>query len=230
METLERSVDQQFWNIVAELENTGFEPSDLLNLNNWQRISEATNHVVTPANAIDAVAFAGAMYGLNELDSWKGIMTTCASFMADFVDGKVARATGTQSALGEAVDVTGDKIKLAFGLYKIWKLGLAPKPLILTIAAQNGINVALTAVDRSVNKQDPLIHPSQFGKKAIFMQQWALGLHVIGSEVSKQNEKRGRMMKLAGNVLGAAGVVVGAAATAGYAKILFSSGPSVRHH
>lgn len=197
-------------------------PAEEIDRNFWQVIAGATNDVVTPANALDAAAFGLSIYGLNNLDSWKGIIASASAFGADLVDGKIARATGTQSDLGEAVDAGGDKIKLAFALYQIWKLNLAPKTLIMAVAAQNGYNIGLTAADRSLNDK-PSIHPSSFGKKAIFLEQMGLGMHVIGSEVSKQNEKRGRAIKLAGSVVGYAGVGVGIIASSGYTAKLIQS-------
>ncbi|MEO8862825.1 MAG: CDP-alcohol phosphatidyltransferase family protein, partial [Candidatus Saccharimonadales bacterium] len=128
----EQLVDAAFWQIVEPL---GFLPDftvkapDESDKNTWQKISDATGTVVTPANAIDMLGFAGAKYGIDNLDSWKGIGLACASFMADAIDGKVARATGTQSELGEALDAAGDKVKLAYALVKIWQMDLAPKPL-----------------------------------------------------------------------------------------------------
>lgn len=226
METLTPVLDatsEKFWNLVTPLAHEfAFGNALTEELNGWQKLSEATHGIGTPANALDTVAFAGGIYGINHLDSWKGIAIACSSFMADFVDGKIARATGTQSELGEAIDAGGDKVKLAYALYKMWQLELAPRPLLVAVAVQNGLNVGLTAIDRSANDK-PVIHPSQFGKKAIFMEQWGLGLHVIGSELAKTNEKRGKAVKTAGTVLTLAGVAVGVAATTGYTKLLLSS-------
>lgn len=197
-------------------------PTEEIERNFWQVIADATGDVVTPANTLDAAAFGLSIYGLKNLDSWKGIIASALAFGADLVDGKIARATGTQSDLGEAVDAGGDKIKLAFALYQIWKLELAPKALITAIALQNGYNAGLTAVDRSLNDK-PAIHPSNFGKKAIFLEEMGLGMHVIGSEVSKQHEKRGKAVKLAGSVIGYAGVGFGLIASGGYTTKLIHS-------
>lgn len=221
LKTMEQApLDATFHSVVGGLaEDYKFGEHLADELNNWQKLAGATNDIVTPANMIDAVAFGVGVYGIRNLDSWKGIGFACSGFMADFVDGKVARATGTQSELGEAIDAGGDKVKLAYALYKLWELDLAPKPLLIAVGLQNGINVALTAVDRSANKP-PVLHPSGLGKKAIFIEQWGLGLHVIGTEVAKKNEKRGKALRTAGTVLTTAGVVIGAAATSGYVATL----------
>ncbi|GAC1483172.1 MAG: hypothetical protein NVS1B7_6890 [Candidatus Saccharimonadales bacterium] len=188
-------------------------------LNVFQKVAAATHDIITPANGLDALGFAASIYDIQQLDSLKGIAVAGAGFMTDFFDGKIARATGTQSKLGEAIDAGGDKIKLALALRKVWQSELAPRPLIAAVALQNSVNVALTSVDQ-LRRADTVLHPSNFGKKAIFMQQWGLGLHVFGSEVAKHNESRGNRIKLAGSVLTAAGVVVGLVASAGYVKVL----------
>jgi phosphatidylglycerophosphate synthase len=227
METLQdqETVDRQFFELVAPLMKLTSEESEEVK-NGWQVVAEATNYIVTPANAIDVVGFAASMYGIYNLDSWKGIIAAGSGFMTDVIDGKVARKTKTASPLGEAIDAGGDKVKLAFALLQIWRLDLAPKSLVLAIAAQNAANVGLTAVDQVVNKDEPVMHPSKLGKRAIFIEQWGLGIHVIGSEVAKNNDKRGRYIKAAGSVIGYAGVILGVGSTAGYTSTLVSSSKS----
>jgi len=216
-------IEEKFWGIVTPFaEEFGFAAVLSEELNTWQKVAHATNDVVTPANLIDVAGFATSMYGLSNIDSWRGIIAAASGLMTDVLDGKVARATGTQSPLGEAIDAGGDKVKLAYAVYKLWQLDLAPRPLIATIAAQNGLNAVLTAIDRKTNEK-PVLHPSQFGKKALFIEQFGLGLHVIGSELAKTNAKRGRAVKFAGTVIGAAGVVVGGVASAGYISDLRSN-------
>lgn len=220
--TEQDAFDRKFSDIVNPIaERFQFGEAFEEELNAWQKIAAATNDVVTPANGIDAAGFAAAMYGLNRLDSWWGIGWAAGGIMADMVDGKVARATGTQSPLGEAIDAGGDKIKLAYALYKIWQLELAPKPITIAIAVQNGLNASLTTIDQLTNRSDHVLHPTQFGKKAILFQEFGLGLHVIGNEVAKTNEKRARIIKLGGTALGTAGIVLGGVATIGYASTLW---------
>ncbi|MBP9738971.1 CDP-alcohol phosphatidyltransferase family protein [Candidatus Saccharibacteria bacterium] len=225
-EISQESIDTVFFGIVGNLgfsEDGTFSPPKEIELNNWQKISEATGTIVTPANAIDLLGFAGAKYGIDRLDSWKGIGIACASFMADFADGKVARATGTQSELGEALDAAGDKIKLAYALVKIWQLELAPKELLCAVAVQNGLNTGITLADKAINKNESVIHASWAGKRAIFLQQWGIGLNVVGSQMEKDEMRNARSVRLAGNIIGACGVVMGGIATAGYTRTLWRS-------
>lgn len=188
-------------------------------MNVWQEIAEATNGIVTPANVLDVAGFGLCIHGLRKLNSWRGIVATAAGFMTDVVDGRVARSTKTQSPLGEAVDAAGDKVKLALALYKLWSLDLAPRPLLCAVAIQNTANVALVAADR-MRHEEPRLHSSSHGKKAMFLEQWGLGLHVIASQVSTTHERRGRLIKRTATVLTVAGLIHGVVATSGYARTL----------
>lgn len=188
--------------------------------NGWQRLSGATGTCITPANVIDAVGFAGAKYGLDRLDSWSGIVAAGASFLSDVIDGRVARATGTTSPLGEAIDAAGDKVKLAYALRKINELKLAPRKLLAAIAIQNGCNAVLTTADQLLHKEQHVLHPSWFGKRAMFLQQMGVGLHVVAAQMEQDARPRAPRVRLAANILGWAGVGLGSVATTGYGRKL----------
>lgn len=191
-------------------------------LNKWQEISASTHDVVTPANVIDAFGFAGSMYGVSKLDTWRGIFTSAVSYMTDFADGKVARATKTTSELGETLDAAGDKVKLAAGLRAMWQKEMAPRPLLKGVAVQNTCNALLAIIDRLKNKK-PVMHSSLYGKRAIFFQQWGLGLHVIGHKLKRSNSKSSNVIKNTGTVVTLVGLGLGIAATIDYANTLAKS-------
>lgn len=191
--------------------------------NAWQRVSDATGTVITPANLIDAAGFVGAKYGIDHFDSWQGIFAAAASFLSDVVDGRVARATGTASPLGEAIDAAGDKAKLAYALYKMDRLQLAPRKLLGAVALQNGCNAILTTADQVVHKDGHVLHPSWFGKRAMFLQQTGVGLHVIAAQMENDTLPRSRQVRAVANILGWGGVALGAVATADYSKRFFGS-------
>lgn len=197
--------------------------------NVWQKISDATGTVVTPANLLDAAGFAGAKYGIENLDSWQGIIVAASSFLADVADGKIARATHTSSELGETVDAAGDKVKLAYALYEIHRLKLAPKALLGAVALQNSLNVAMTAADQLHNGRDHVLHSSWFGKRAIFLQQVGLGLHVVAAQMERDDTPRSRRVRQIANVLGWSGVGLGIAASAGYGNRLLGSRKTKKH-
>lgn len=184
--------------------------------NVWQRTSEATYTVVTPANIIDAIGFMGAKYGIDRLDTPKGAAITLLSYGADIVDGKVARATGTESKLGEAVDAVGDKIKLAYALFKIRQKDLVYPPLLAAVAAQNAANSALTIIDKRVNGSESVLHSSKLGKRAFFLQELGIGVSIGGSQISSKGLKSGDKIKTIGSIIGFAGFAVGTVATAEY--------------
>lgn len=186
-------------------------------LNIWQKTSDSTHGIVTPGNAIDAAALPLAVASLPHLDNWLGIAGSAIAFMADVVDGRAARATGTQSDLGEVVDATGDKVKMALALRAIWKADLAPRPLMVAVGIRNGVNAILTGLDR-LNNAEPAIHPSKIGRIAIFAEQFGVGLHVIGSKLENRRPETASTLKAAGNVIGWSGVGLGLFATSGYTR------------
>lgn len=176
--------------------------------NIFQKISDATYTVVTPANVMDAWAFVRGIQGIAEHDTWKGIGKSAVGYLTDLVDGPTARITGTPSRLGEIIDATGDKIKMAYALRKIWQTDRAPKSLLTAVAAQNAANAAITIYDLIANDK-PQVHPSEEGKQTFAIQEFGIGLNVIGSKVAERLPKTGKAMKHAGTVLGWAGVVRG---------------------
>lgn len=172
--------------------------------NVWQKVANATNDVVTPANAIDVVAMGMAFHGAPRLNTWGGIVESGAAYMADVVDGRVARATGTTSDLGAKIDPIGDKIKIAYGLWHIWRGNLASRGLMTAVAAQNAANTAITVYDQ-VKNDEPQLKVSDDGKKAMFTQAWGIGLQVIGNKVGETHKPAGKALKAAGAIIGWAG-------------------------
>lgn len=172
--------------------------------NIFQKVAVATHDIVTPANLIDAVAFGVAMRYMPQLDTTKGIGMVAGSFLADVVDGTVARATGTASALGAQVDAGGDKVKIAFGLYNIYKLDLASPGLLAVVGLYNASNAGAVIYDKKFN-ENPGIEVSKNGKYSVFASCMGVGLQVIGSHLEKNDQpKLGQIAKVAG-----AGIAVG---------------------
>lgn len=184
-----------------------------------QAVAEKTHGVLTPANAVSAAGIIGAFYGIKRLNTPVGVAISGISFLADFADGKIARATNTSSEFGEALDATGDKIKLGYALCKMWELDLAPKPLMTAVALQNSANAVMTVVDKVQHGEDSVLHASWLGKRAIFMQQAGLGAHVISSHMPISEKGRSRV-ELAGTVTALCGIGLGIAASTGYARRL----------
>lgn len=191
--------------------------------NNLQIVANATHGVATISNAIDAVAMWQAIDGINNLDTWRGIRKSAASFLADLIDGPIARVTGTSSIVGEAADAVGDKIKLIYALHKIEEMELAPKLLLDAVKLQNLTNVGITVIDQVSNHGNPQIHASWVGKRAILAQQTGIGLHVIAARLEKDGSSRAEAVRKAGDTIGWTGVGLGVIATKGYAETLWQS-------
>lgn len=182
----------------------------------WQQVSENTGTIVTPSNIIDAIAGVGAVYGIRNIDKPKGVLAVGASFGADAIDGPLARWLGTVSPLGEKIDAVGDKIKLGYGILRLWQHDQADKPLLASVAIQNSANAVITIADR-LSDGEPVLHSSKIGKRSFMTQEIGLGLNIAGKALSKNNHpKIGEKLRFGGNIVGFSGVALGSIATAGY--------------
>lgn len=176
--------------------------------NNWQRVAEATGGVLTPANAIDALAFVAAIKQAPRLDTKEGVVALAVSYTADLVDGAVARATGTSSEVGAAVDAAGDKLKTAFTAFHIGRLGVASRPLLTAVAVHNAANAGATIYDRVKNDESKL-ELSKAGKYSAFSNSLGIGLQVIGSSLARGgHEKSARFVRRAGAATVLSGLAV----------------------
>lgn len=191
--------------------------------NVFQRVYDATNTVVTIPNALDVLAFPGAIYGIRNIETARGASAVLLSYGIDAIDGKIARKLGTASPLGEKIDAVGDKVKLGYGIYRLWKHDQADKPLLATVAIQNTINSVITIADRALNTE-PVLHSSQIGKKSFMLQEIGVGLNIAGRVITKNgNEQAGEKLRIAGNIVGFGAVALGTIATRGYLRTLRQS-------
>ncbi len=174
-------------------------------LNSWQEVAAKTHNIIAPANGIDAVALRLAVYAGPRLDTWKGIGAGALAYGLDAVDGRVARATKTDSELGARVDVIGDKLKIAYGLYHIWRNDQAPKLLLAAVGAQNLANAGITMADRVINDK-PQVEVSHEGKMSMVFQIGGIGMNVIGTKVSETMPALGKAVKASGTILAVMGL------------------------
>lgn len=181
-----------------------------------QKVAEATNGIVTPGNATSATGFGLSMHGISNLDGYGGLIETGAGFGLDVVDGKVSRATGTASPLGEVVDATLDKIKTGYFAAKLLLERRAPKGLVAAVIGQNALNAGITLYDKRVN-DPPRVHPTKAGKYGMFAQNSGLFLHAIGTKIREKRPVAGKTIKLAGSVIGYTGVGISLVASKQYA-------------
>ena len=181
--------------------------------NVFQRVYDATNTVVTIP----------AIYGIRNIETARGASAVLLSYGIDAVDGKIARKLGTASPLGEKIDAVGDKVKLGYGIYRLWRHDQADKPLLATVAIQNTINSVITIADRALSAE-PVLHSSQIGKKSFMLQEIGVGLNIAGRVITKNgNEQTGEKLRKAGNIIGFGAVALGTIATRGYLRTLRQS-------
>lgn len=194
-----------------------------------QKVNRKTRGVINPSNCADAASIPLAAWGSNRLDTWGGIAAAGVAFTVDWWDGPLARQLGTASPLGEKVDAVSDKIRLGYTLVKLiendvrHREPMVPRLLLAGVGVQNLLNTGITIAERSVNKDNPQIHSSWAGKRAIFAQQWGIATHIIAAKLESDGHSSAKSLRKAGNVLGTAGIGLGAIATGGYAHTLWQS-------
>lgn len=189
-----------------------------------RHIAESTNDVITPANLISFAGLVSVLRGAKSLDTWEGVLKTSGGLAVDVLDGKVARYTGTNSALGEKIDATFDKVKIGYFVTHLWRQNSAPKGLIKAVVAQNGLNTAITLYDQLRNEEQK-VHPSKAGKHGMFAQSTGLGLHAIGSKLKEAHPSTGAIIKMLGSLVGFSGVALSTLASYEYAKQARSGNP-----
>jgi len=181
-----------------------------------QRLAAATGGVVTPANLLDVVAFVGAWWAGPRLGSWKGYAVGAPSYFADLADGIIARRTGTVTRVGEIMDHVGDKPKIFWAAWHIWRLRLADRPLIATVAVYNVANAAVTGYDMVRNAQ-PEVFPGRRAKWAMMTSATGLGVQVAATNVERTHPRLAHVLRACGAISTYGGVAfLGIPTTVGY--------------
>lgn len=137
-------------------------------MNLWQQIAAATEGIVTPANGIDALRFAGEVAiqraivdGHKRMERAKdcpemfldgadqkliGLLAGLPLAFVDKLDGLIADKTGTKSPLGEAVDGVGDFGITAMRLRARLAIGEMTPTDVLMIAGPKVVNAVASGV------------------------------------------------------------------------------------
>jgi hypothetical protein len=193
-----------------------------------QRLAAASGGVVTPANLLDVVALVGAWWAGPRLGSWKGYAVGAPSYFADLADGIIARRTGTVTRVGEIMDhVVGDKPKIFWGAWHIWRLRLADRPLIATVAVYNVANAVVTGYDLLRNAE-PGIFPDRRAKWAMMTSATGMGVQVAATNAERTHPRLARALHACGAISSYGGVAfLGIPTTVGYWQTA-RSGPSRR--
>jgi phosphatidylglycerophosphate synthase len=133
--------------------------------NIWQRFAARTHGVITPANSISVVGFVAVCVGVYSLTQQRyalGLCLTVVGRLADLADGIIAERTQTKSSLGEALDVTIDKIVLIIMVWGLIVMGL-PGGLIALLLISSSLNILAGMYAKLAHIT---LNPSRYGKYA----------------------------------------------------------------
>ncbi len=187
------------------------------NRNNWQRLAVYTHGIITPGNVISITGFILVVSGLIYVyrDQFiAGIIAISLGRILDIVDGVLADKTGTKSPLGEVIDASIDKLEIVLALPVLVIAGvllLWQAVILLALHAANALCAGVTKARRI------LPHASRTGKYATTAQ-W---ISVVMYGIAKANSRHASP-RLIGDVVFGLSIVLGLAATWGYAKKAFS--------
>gem|GEM_PF-6312549 len=171
-------------------------PEELWNI--WQNLAELTNDVITPANLLGITALGGEI-GINQglilgghqmmqnptsdkefitggYQKIIGLILDQPLLLADFIDGKVARATGTVSRLGEVVDFMGDGLKAIIKLRTRYQISEMSMRDIIAIAGPKVVNGVTSGVRTMLGEQ---VTPTLLAK----LGEWPRGLALLVCDI-----------------------------------------------
>ncbi len=181
-----------------------------------QRLAAATGGGVTPATRLDVVAGAGAWWAGPRLGTWKGYGVGAPSYFADLADGMIARRTGTVTRVGEIMDHVGAKPKIFWAAWHIWRLRLADRPLIATVAVYNVANGVVTGYDL-IRNAEPAVFPDRRAKWAMMTTAVGMGIQVAATNAERTHPRLARVLHACGAISTYGGVAVfGIPTTMGY--------------
>lgn len=173
--------------------------------------------ILTPANLATILGLALTIHGATQLNTVQGVAEIGVGRVLDLLDGPIARATHA-SRLGAMLDASADKLATFAILASAWHYDVAPKTMIGLIAAQNIINAGISLY---AEHHDKNMESSLAGKRAMFLQNLAVGGYALAGVVGSDTIQNG--LEATSLVAGVAGLAVGALATYGYLRQAASS-------
>lgn len=176
----------------------GWDDTPAAERNAFQKVAAKTRGVVTPGNAVTLAANAVAVSGIVEMCTGnfaQGAALFAGARSGDFIDGKVARSTGTQSWLGEALDVGGDKLQTVLGLGMLSIYGDYPlEASVPKLATQ----IAIVGVSAVATKKGADLHPGMAGKVGL----GATGASMVGFEAANALTQHHDTLAATGTTIG----------------------------
>ena len=182
-------------------------------------VRKVAKDVFTIPNLISVTGAALAIHGSEKIDTAEGLAECAVGRLADVLDGKVARMTGQTSNFGAALDATTDKIVMAKILYEMNKKRLAPKKVLVAVAAPNLINALATGIANLRSDEKAETRPTKSGKLAMAGETVTL-ISYIAAHIAEQdkNPKPAKLLRKLGAGAFAASLPFAAHATCTYIK------------
>ena len=173
--------------------------------------------VFTIPNFISVAGATLAIHGSENINTAEGLAECAVGRLADVLDGKVARMTGQTSNFGAALDATTDKIVMAKILYEMNKKRLAPKKVLVAVAAPNLINALATGIANLRSDEKAETRPTKSGKLAMAGETVTL-ISYIAAHIAEQdkNPKLAEILRKLGAGAFAASLLPAAHATCTY--------------
>lgn len=183
-------------------------------------VCKVAKDVFTIPNLISVTGAALAIHGSKKIDTTEGLAECAVGRLADVLDGKVARMTGQTSNFGAALDATTDKIVMAKILYEMDKKRLAPKEVLVAVAAPNLINALATGIANLRSDEKAETRPTKSGKVGLAMETAALVAYAAAELADKRTDspKPAKLLRKLGAGAFAASLPFAAHATCTYIK------------
>ena len=183
-------------------------------------VCKVAKDVFTIPNLISVTGAALARHGSKKIDTTEGLAECAVGRLADVLDGKVARMTGQTSNFGAALDATTDKIVMAKILYEMNKKRLAPKEVLVAVAAPNLINALATGIANLRSDEKAETRPTKSGKVGLAMETAALVAYAAAELADKRTDspKPAKLLRKLGAGAFAASLPFAVHATCTYIK------------
>ena len=182
-------------------------------------VSKVAKDVFTIPNFISMTGATLAIRGSEKIDTAEGLVECAVGRLADVLDGKVARMTGQTSNFGAALDATTDKIVMAKILYEMNKKRLAPKKVLVAVAAPNLINALATGIANLRSDEKGETRPTKSGKLAMAGETVTLISYIAAHSAEQdKNPKLAKLLRKLGAGAFAASLPFAAHATCTYIK------------
>lgn len=161
------------------------------NRNMFQELAALSHGVLTVGNGFTATGFAANIEACRILRSGnvkKGTLSgndlvrACGLFAVDgffdLFDGAAATATRTRSPLGRRLDAGTDPIRIVNSLHALWKSGILPPGIALTLAGEKAATMLPSAV-ANLRKNEPVV--GNWGKGLTAAQRFTAGLYLVSA-------------------------------------------------